>query len=157
MYNPACNFHNAQCCLSQDSSMFDSAVLVTSKVSSKVPALWQTQVFSLQVLTALFAGGRSRGARSGLRACVVEFSGGFLFTAAERGFGLGPKKVQECGLWIRCYAGPQPPLPGHPHLLARCCRRDRSRGAHAGPGTHFSCCANKPPVHSRVPRAPCWC
>lgn len=44
-----------------------------------------------------------------MHVCVAQFSGGFLFTAAEQGFGLRPEKVQECGLWIWGYTGL--PLP----------------------------------------------
>lgn len=99
LYNPACNFHNAQCCLSQDSSVLGSAVLVSSKVSSKVPAPWQTQVFSLHVLTALFAGGRSRGARSG---CVrVSWSSAvascLLLLSEDLGSGQRRCKSVACG------------------------------------------------------------
>lgn len=64
----------------------------------------------------------------GVRICVREFSGGFLFTAAEWGFELGPAKVRECGWWIRSRIGLPLPRPHPPHRLGRCCRNDCSHG-----------------------------
>lgn len=93
------------------------AELMASKMQPWHPSL-QMQIFSsLRMLTALFAGGRSQG---GCLGCTyVEFSGGFLFTAAGWGFGLGPERVQEGALWICWYTR----LPCTSLHLVRCCRK----------------------------------
>lgn len=55
----------------------------------------QAELFSsFQLFPAVSAAGGSRAGCLGC-VCVTEFSGGFLFTAAEAGLGLGPEKVQE--------------------------------------------------------------